>query len=68
MTLEPAPETPPACDEPALHGGPDDESASSANAVELSEFSQRLASFGLGDSPDSLLTDARKPAKRRPRK
>lgn len=33
--------------------------------VELSEFSQRLASFGLGETPDPLLTDARPPAKRR---
>jgi hypothetical protein len=32
---------------------------------ELSEFSQRLASFGLGETPDPLLTDARPPAKRR---
>ena len=33
--------------------------------VELSEFTQRLASFGLGETPDPLLTDARPPAKRR---
>jgi hypothetical protein len=33
--------------------------------VELSEFTQRLASFGLGESPDPLLTDARPPVKRR---
>jgi len=33
--------------------------------VELSEFSQRLASFGLGESPDPLLTEAHPPAKRR---
>jgi hypothetical protein len=32
---------------------------------ELSEFTQRLASFGLGESPDPLLTDARPPVKRR---
>jgi hypothetical protein len=32
---------------------------------ELSEFNQRLASFGLGEAPDPLLTDARPPAKRR---
>jgi hypothetical protein len=32
---------------------------------ELSEFSQRLASFGLGETPDPLLTDVRPPAKRR---
>jgi hypothetical protein len=35
--------------------------------VELSEFSQRLASFGLGEAPDPLLTEARPPSKRRPR-
>jgi hypothetical protein len=33
--------------------------------VDLSQFSQRLASFGLGESPDPLLTEARPPAKRR---
>jgi hypothetical protein len=33
--------------------------------VELSEFSQRLASFGLGETPDPLLTDGRPPVKRR---
>ena len=36
--------------------------------VELSEFSQRLASFGLGESPDPLLTESRSPSKRRPRR
>jgi hypothetical protein len=35
--------------------------------VDLSEFSQRLASFGLGEAPDPLLTEARPPRKRRPR-
>ncbi len=34
--------------------------------VELSEFSQRLASFGLGETPDPLLTESRPPSKRRP--
>ena len=34
--------------------------------VELSEFSQRLASFGLGEAPDPLLTETRPPSKRRP--
>lgn len=34
--------------------------------VELSEFSQRLASFGLGEAPDPLLTESRPPIKRRP--
>ena len=33
--------------------------------VNLSEFTQRLASFGLGESPDPLLTDVRPPVKRR---
>jgi hypothetical protein len=36
--------------------------------VELSEFSQRLASFGLGEAPDPLLTEARPPSKRRPKR
>ena len=35
---------------------------------ELSEFSQRLASFGLGETPDPLLTESRPPSKRRPRR
>ena len=36
--------------------------------VELSQFSQRLASFGLGEAPDPLLTESRSPSKRRPRR
>ena len=36
--------------------------------VELSEFSQRLASFGLGEAPDPLLTESRPPSKHRPRR
>jgi hypothetical protein len=36
--------------------------------VDLSQFSQRLASFGLGESPDPLLTESRSPGKRRPRR
>ncbi len=36
--------------------------------VELSEFSQRLASFGLGEAPDPLLTETRPPSKRRPQR
>lgn len=35
---------------------------------ELSQFSQRLASFGLGEAPDPLLTESRPPSKRRPRR
>lgn len=34
--------------------------------VDLSQFSQRLASFGLGEAPDPLLTESRPPSKRRP--
>ena len=34
--------------------------------VDLSQFSQRLASFGLGETPDPLLTESRLPGKRRP--
>jgi len=36
--------------------------------VELSEFSQRLASFGLGEAPDPLLTESHPPSKHRPRR
>jgi hypothetical protein len=36
--------------------------------IELSQFSQRLASFGLGETPDPLLTEARPPGKRRRRR
>jgi hypothetical protein len=35
--------------------------------VDLSEFTQRLASFGLGEAPDPLLTESRPPSKRRRR-
>jgi hypothetical protein len=44
--------------------GPDDQSPS--DAAELSEFNQRLASFGLGETPDPLLTAGPPPGKRRP--
>lgn len=36
--------------------------------IELSQFTQRLASFGLGEAPDPLLTEARPPGKRRSRR
>jgi hypothetical protein len=66
MAIEPQPETNPPCDEIEP-----EQSASGSGAaerpVELSEFSQRLASFGLGEAPDPLLTEARPPAKRRSR-
>ena len=71
MAIEPLPETTPPCEEitpdqpssgvraPTLPDGPE-------RPVELSEFIQRLASFGLGAARD-LLTQARPPAKRRSR-
>ena len=43
----------------------DTKSSNSADPIERSEFSQRLASFGLGEAPDPLLTEARPPTKRR---
>jgi len=47
----------------------DDPGASGAELPgELSEFSQRLASFGLGEAPDPLLTESRPPGKRRRRR
>jgi hypothetical protein len=58
---------------------PPDEDTSAENAggacepdaalpTELSEFSQRLASFGLGEAPDPLLTESSPPTPRRPRR
>jgi len=42
--------------------------AGPALPIDLSQFSQRLASFGLGEAPDPLLTESRPPSKRRPRR
>ena len=69
MPIEPLPDISPL---PAGHPLdpelPDvDPSDSAERPVELSEFSQRLASFGLGEAPDPLLTEARRPVKRRSR-
>jgi hypothetical protein len=61
MSSEPLPEIPPA--EGAANDTPNSESQ--PVPVELSEFTQRLASFGLGEAPDPLLTEARPPVKRR---
>ena len=61
MPSDPQPEVPPAEDGPATA----DLSSESELPVDLSEFTQRLASFGLGEAPDPLLTDDRPPAKRR---
>ena len=70
MAIETLPETPLACseiepDQPA--GGVASPALSKAGELpgELSQFSQRLASFGLGEAPDPLLTEARSKAKRR---
>ena len=72
MALEPLPETTPPCEKTSSHqlaNGVTDPTLSDAaeRPVELSDFSQRLASFGLGEAPDPLLTEARPPAKRRSR-
>lgn len=61
MPSEPLPDVPPAEESTA---DPEPMEASELPG-ELSEFSQRLASFGLGETPDSLLTDGRAPVKRR---
>jgi hypothetical protein len=51
-------------DAEALNG----EEAPADLPIDISEFSQRLASFGLGETPDPLLTESpRPPSKRRPR-
>lgn len=58
MSSEPLPDSP-----PDQEG--DTKSVGSAELpIELSEFSQRLASFGLGEGPDPLLTETRPPSKR----
>jgi hypothetical protein len=72
MAIEPLPQTTPPCEETDLNrsapGGSDPALSDAAELPEeLSEFSQRLASFGLGEAPDPLLTEARPPAKRRSR-
>jgi hypothetical protein len=72
MAIEPLPEaTPPyeetSADQPARGVSDPPLSDAAERPVELSEFSQRLASFGLGEAPDPLLTEARPPAKRRSR-
>jgi hypothetical protein len=73
MPSESLPETPVPSD---VVGSPDKGETDAPNAsesrpelpIELSQFSQRLASFGLGETPDPLLTEARPPGKRRPRR
>ena len=72
MAIEPLPETTPpreeiSPDQPA--NGVSDPALSDGGKrpVELSKFSQWLASFGLGEAPDPLLTEASPPVKRRAR-
>ena len=72
MAIEPLPKTTPppeelSPDQPVNGVGDPTSSDGTERPVELSEFSQRLASFGLGEAPDTLLTDARPPVKRRAR-
>jgi hypothetical protein len=68
MAIEPLPETTPPSEAEPTNGASDPASSDGTELpVELSEFSQRLASFGLGEAPDPLLTEARPPAKRRSR-
>ena len=58
----------PAVDSTEKPEGAEDSNAAGPGAelpVELSEFSQRLASFGLGEAPDPLLTESGPPSKRR---
>ena len=67
MATEPVPENPPACEDPVPDQPVEGDGRTLPDAVELSEFSQRLANFGLGEMPDTLLTEARRPPKRRSR-
>jgi hypothetical protein len=72
MAIEPLPETTPpreeiSPDQPANGGSNPTSSDGAKRPVELSKFSQWLASFGLGEAPDPLLTEARPPVKRRAR-
>lgn len=74
MPSESLPDTPPPS--PVAHSAEETEPADGSNEVEAeaelpverSEFSQRLASFGLGEAPDPLLTESRPPSNGRPRR
>jgi hypothetical protein len=70
MPSESVHDTPPPQDVLGADDKSEAEESSSGDAatlpVELSQFSQRLASFGLGETPDPLLTESRPAGKRRP--
>ncbi len=67
MPSESLHDTPPPAETVGSSEKPEDASASGAELpAELSQFSQRLASFGLGEAPDPLLTESRPQSKRRP--
>ena len=67
MPSEPLHDTPPPAD---IDAGDKAEAGDSEAELpaDLSQFSQRLASFGLGEAPDPLLTESRPAGKRRPRR
>ena len=67
MPIEPLPDTTAPSVEPSAPELDIDAPGSAERPGELSEFSQRLASFGLGEAPDPLLTEARRPVKHRSR-
>lgn len=70
MPSESLHDTPPPT--PVVRSAEKTEAAEDSNeaeaGAELSEFSQRLASFGLGEAPDPLLTESLPPRKRTPRR
>ena len=72
MPIEPLPDLPPTQEgvdsvDTSDPGSDPKAGVSPESPLELSEFSQRLASFGLGEVPDPLLTEARPPTQRRSR-
>jgi hypothetical protein len=57
-----------ATDQSVVLGEPTPQNDSASLPAERSQFSQRLASFGLGESPDPLLRPAKPQGSRRPRR
>jgi hypothetical protein len=73
MSQSPEPDTsePPGrevIDQTTVLGQAAPENDSAVSPAERSQFSQRLASFGLGESPDPLLRPAKPQGSRRPRR